>query len=798
MDWQGIESALDEALDVPVAQRRAWLADRYRADPTLLKELVSLLDAAEQATAFLEPESRLDPVTLQPGMRFGVWKIVGSLGRGGMGEVYRVERDDGEYQQTAALKLMRGIAGTDRDRFMAERQIVAGLEHPGIARILDGGLGPDGQPFMVQEFVDGPAIDSWCAREDLGPAERTRLMLDVCEAVSHAHAKLTVHRDIKPSNILVAEGGRTRLIDFGVAQKLGDGASRADPSPVSIEYSAPEVVEGQMATVMSDVYGLAATLFDLIAGRPPIDVGTLPFPAAIRRIVDQSPDRLVAALPPGVRPSGLVRDLDAVLDRALSKSPTARYGTVEAFADDLRRALEGSAVTVRREERGYVARRFLKRRWLPVSAAAAVVLSLSGGLAIALDQAAVAQRERDAALLEQSRLQAVQNYLYFMLRTGAETGGPDADASRILDAAAAQVLDQFQADPQRGGPVARMLGELYFYMNDYEAAKPLLERLMTVRGVDPAIVAGAAYDLAQIKERQAEPEEARALMLRAQSFWNTDPRRWRSELVDSRLTEARLLRDAGDAEGAIRVLRANLPARIAISGPNHRDTGVYHNDLGVMLTAAGRTEEAVPSFQAALAVWSTNGLENGPDALNTLNNLAALEVLSGRPARAEPLFRRAVEVRRKLYGPSAATAALLSNYGKTLMQLDRHAEALPFLREATEMARVHAGVASLHYASAVAGLSEASLATGRAGEAARLSEGAVSEVEAALGPDHPATAIVRIALARVRAAQGRKAEAGRLLDAAQVTLAALGPGAASQIKAIDQIRARYGLDRTAP
>lgn len=790
MSWAQIETVLDEALDQPPEQRRAWLETRCGGDPASLDEVMSLLKAAEDSDAFLEPDRPVD--LLAPGARFGVWKVVETLGHGGMGEVYRVQRDDGEYQQSAALKLMRPLPEAYRNRFLAERQIVAELDHPGVARILDGGLATDGRPFMVQEFVEGLTIDQWCARRRMSSADKVRLIIGVCEAVSHAHAKLIVHRDIKPSNILVSEDGRSRLIDFGVAQQIGGSEGMEDQAPVSVEYAAPELLEGGTASVMTDVYGLAATLFELLSGRPPIDLSGLAAPVAVRRAADEPAARL-RSVSPASMPRLLAADLEAVLDKALSKRSTDRYVTVESFSADLQRALALEPVRARSEERGYQARRFLRRRRLPIAAAAAVLLSLSGGLAAALDQAERAERQRDAALMEQARLQAVQNYLYFMLRTGAETSGPDVDAAGILDAAADQVLQQFQADPRRGGPVMRMLGELYFYMNDYEAAKPLLERLMTAPGVEPALVAAAAYDLAQIKQRQGEPDAARLLLERAQAFWKGDEARWRSELVDSRLIEARILRDGGDVEQAVALLQANLPARMTISGRNHRDSGVYHNDLGVLLAAAGRHVEAAASFQSALDVWAANRLDRGPDALNTLNNLAALEVLSGRPDKAEPLFKRALEVRRTLYGPSAATAALISNYGKTLMQLDRHAEALPLLREAAAMAESHAGGGSLHYASATAGLSEALLATGDIREAERLSVEAVRQVEAALGPDHPATAIVRVSLARVRGAQGRKAEARALLDQAQASLSTLGAAGAAQVKAIDQIRRRYAL-----
>lgn len=793
MDWIRIETVLDEALDAEPEVREALIRARLGDAPGLLQEALSLLAASNASATFLDVPTVTPTPGLEAGTRFGAWCVVSPLGGGGMGEVYLVDRADGEYSQQAALKLMRPLPDSYWERFQTERQILAELDHPGVARLLDGGLSSDGRPFMVMEYVDGSPIDVWSDRHNADVRHRVSLILEVCQAVAHANAKLIVHRDIKPSNILVTEDGRTRLIDFGVARLLAPAVGAWTETPVSIEYAAPELLEGKVATVMTDVYGLAATLYELLSGRAPIMVDGDPIGLAVRKVADEIPPRLTTLLQPPAGQNAFIRDIEAILAKALRKEPTDRYPTVNAFAADMRDALDGRPVSARSGERGYAVRRFAYRRRWPIAAAAAVVLSLTCGLGLALIQAQRAERERDAALLEQARVQAVQQYLYFMLRDAAETGGIDANAEQILDNAAAQVLAQFEADPARGGPVVRMLGELYFYMNDYEAAEPLLTRLMTATDVEPEIVAAAAYDLAQVKLRQSEPEAAARFLTQAQTFWSSDPQRWRSELVESRIAEARLLRDQGRVDESVALLQANLPARLAISGPRHRDTGVLYNDLGVMLVAAGRNEDAIPMFRSALGIWGATGLSQGPDALNTLNNLAALEVLSGRPERAEPLFAQAVAVRRRMYGPSAATAALISNYGKTLLQLNRPAEAAPLLEEATAMARDNAGVGSLHYASALAGLSEAKLKSGDLAQAAGLSEQGLVDVRSELGPSHPATAVVEISLARVRAAQGRRAEARALLSEAQAVLTPLGPAGASQIRAIEQIRTDYRL-----
>jgi predicted Ser/Thr protein kinase len=270
-DWARIEQVFDAAMDLPSDQRldhvRAALADA----PELQAEVIGLIAAATASDGFLEAPTA-EVTTLTEGARIGDWRIAGLIGAGGMGQVYRVQRADGAFEQDAALKIMRALPPAYWARFQAERQILANLEHPGVARLLDGGLGPDNRPYMVMEYVEGAPIDAWAGERRLDPVARVRLILQAAEAVAHANAKLVVHRDIKPSNILVTQEGRTRLIDFGVARLMTGQDARRTETPISVEYVAPELLEGQAASVMTDVYGLGATLYELLS-EPRADPG---------------------------------------------------------------------------------------------------------------------------------------------------------------------------------------------------------------------------------------------------------------------------------------------------------------------------------------------------------------------------------------------------------------------------------------------------------------------------------------------------------------------------------------------
>ena len=790
--WADTEALLDAALELPESERAAFVAEQA-ASEALANEVMALLESAGQAASFLDPDdpggTDADGI-VEDGVRFGAWRVAGLVALGGMGEVYRAERADGLYEQTGALKLMKPLSPDHIEWFERERRVLARLDHPGIARLLDGGVSDCGRPWMVMEFAAGMPLDQWAEQNRPGLRDCLELFLQVCDALGDAHAKLIVHRDVKPSNILVDAGGRAKVIDFGVAN-LSSGES-GQGAPLSLDFAAPELLEGGPASTASDVYGLAATLYTILAGRTPLQLSDLPVQIAARHAVEDEPPGLRTAAAPALK-GAQAADLEAVLAKALSKTAADRYQTIETFAQDLRNLLEVRPVAARRKERGYALRRALLRYRWQTAAAAALVLSLSAGFGASAWHAGQTRIERDWALDEQARLEAVQHYLYFMLRDGADaSGGTSASAGEILEAAADQVSEMFINDPVRGGPVMHALGELYFYLNDYNAAEPILNRLVeSGAAADPAVLARARYDLAQVRLRTGDREQAAALLAEAQSFWARDRTRWERRLVDSRLLEARLLRDTGSLEDGIRLLQANLPSQIRLGGVNDRRTGVYRNDLAVMLHAAGRFEEAARSLEQAMDVWRSLGLENSPDALNSLNNLAAVRVMSGDRAGAAPLFAEIIDIRRSLYGPSAATAAVLSNYGKTLIEIGEAERAVAYLEEAAAMAAEHAGPGSLHYASSMAGLADALAASGRAQEGLLAAQRGYDTALTNAGAENPATALVGISLARELARTGDRARASELLDASEAVFNAMGPAGAAPLQLARNVRAQF-------
>lgn len=791
-DWDVLDEIVDAAMALPADERQAFLETRLAADPEALRKATGILARLAEAEGFLEPAAGPAPQPAATPGQIGVWQVGAELGRGGMGVVYAAARVEGGFEQAGALKLMRGDGAIDLRRFEAERQLLARLEHPGIARLLDGGVSADGQPWMVMERVEGIPIDQWCAERGTALAGRIGLTLAVTEAVGAAHAMLVLHRDLKPGNVLVDAEGRVRVIDFGIAKQLDATDQTQEILPLSAPYAAPELLTGAPVGPPVDVYGAAAVLYELATGRPPVDLAGLPVALGIGRVLDTEPTRLMAlrsdvpAL--AAAPGALVADLDAILAKALRKEAADRYPTIEAFAEDLRRACDGRPVAARAGDRAYRLRRLAWRARWPIAAGLAIVAALGAGLVSTEIQRREALAARDAALAEEQRSDAVRQSLYLLLGESVEAAGTDSNAREVLDQATRRIMAEFARDPGESARVLHAVGELHFYLGDYAAAKTALAPLIAADAakVPGDVLAAARYDMAQAMVRLGEIEAAKPLLAKAQGFWQADTPKWRARLIDSRLVEAQILRGS-DPAAAAAMLQAATREHAAMFGTANRQAGVFRNNLGVALLAAGDPEGAAAALRQAQAIWQATRLTDTPDALNTANNLAALEMLAGRPAAAEPLFAEAVRIRRQLFGTSAGTGALLSNHGKVLLQLGRAKEAEGLLAEAAAMSEQFAGAGSMQHVAALAGLAEARLALGSP-DALALARQALAAAQLGKSPP-PAKAMALLALAKAQKAGGDAAGARQSLAALEAMLPALGPAGARLAEAGKAVRA---------
>ena len=424
-DWEKVKDLFALALEQPREGREEFLRAASGGDAVLLGEVVSLLEAHDESRPVLERKdfgvASLFNATGAgyEGKEFGHYKVIRELGRGGMGAVFLAERADGEFQQQVALKIVRRTFGDSElaRRFRRERQILASLNHPNIARLLDGGVSSDGEPYLVMEYVEGARIDEYCDRRGLSTNARLRLFLAVCRGVSYAHQNLVVHRDIKPSNVLVTKDGVPKLLDFGIAKLLdqehADERTETNWRAFTPEYASPEQVRGEQITTSSDVYTLGVLLHDLLHG--------VRRPAGAHLWRSESAEgRTVATNLPTKQEGGNGQDggrrsvggeLKNIVAMARREEPQRRYASVAQFAEDVQRYLDGLPVRAQKDSFTYRTGKFVRRNKVGVGAAAVVLLSLVAGLALALWQANVARRERDRAERRFSDVRQLSNAL---------------------------------------------------------------------------------------------------------------------------------------------------------------------------------------------------------------------------------------------------------------------------------------------------------------------------------------------------------------------------------------------------
>ncbi len=521
--WQQARAIFDELIDLPLPQREPRLLVACGGDAALLAEVRSLLAAdveddgpgrtstlalnraAPDLLDELGEEAQRKTADAWIGTRLGAWQLQRQIGRGGMGAVYLAERADGAYQQQAAVKLVRADWDSDEllRRFHAERQILAQLSHPNIARLLDGGLSNDGKPYLVLEYVSGHNFIEHCDTLRLGIGQRLALFLTVCSAVEHAHRNLIVHRDLKPSNILVGDDGQVKLLDFGIAKMLEtDGARTATAARTfTPEYAAPEQVRGEPVTTSVDVHALGLLLFELLSGERPYAASASTPAAQERAILELEPpppsrasrtDRQQAITLADARDtdpatlSAMLRgDLDAIVLTALRKDPAQRYASVSVLADDVRRYLSKQPVQARQGHFRYHATRFLQRHALAAGLSAMAVLILIGGLLLSLWQAEQTRQQRDLARIEAEKATAVAGFLTELLR-GANplyTDGASPTARDLLDTAVQRIDEQTDMGVEVRASLLNTMGSAYRALEQHAVAESLFERALEDAGL---------------------------------------------------------------------------------------------------------------------------------------------------------------------------------------------------------------------------------------------------------------------------------------------------------------------------
>jgi eukaryotic-like serine/threonine-protein kinase len=696
--WQRIRDLFERAVELDSGARGDFLGTACEGDPALQAEVEAMLAADAQAQAadtsiggaapdlladLVARHEREADATRWAGRRMGPWRLEREIGRGGMGAVWLAHRDDGAYEGRVAVKLMRaGVDGGDlARRFLAERQILAGLDHPNIARLIDAGRDADGAPFLALEYVEGEAITAWCDRLRLPVEARLRLFLQVCAAVAHAHQRLVVHRDLKPSNILVNAEGRVRLLDFGIAKLIAqDGAATVTAHAVfTPEYAAPEQVRGELATTAVDVYALGVLLYELLSGRQPYQVDSGSPLGWQRAVLEQEPQRPSAAItrrtaraadPSAAALAGqrglaprrlrlqLRGDLDAIVLKALRKDPGARHESVQQLAHDVLAWLEGRPVSARRGSTSYRAWRWMARHALAASLVALAAISLLAGLGAALWQAREARAQRDAAQAqrelareEAQRAEATVKFLtdVFAQADPGNTEGAALTASEVLAAAEREVARDAQLGPEHRLSLALAVANAYRALSENERMYDVMQqrRADITATTSTRLRVEALMALGVAHARLGRGDEALAHYAQAETAnAGGDP------LLQARIDRLFAMMHVNRREvpqGMARIERA-YRTLLAETGPVSEDFVGALDVYLLLLESADRSHEAVavtlPSYRA---LAGTARIPAERRATIQATHAHAL-LLAGELAEAERVVRESLALGATLYG----------------------------------------------------------------------------------------------------------------------------------------------------
>ena len=733
-----LDAWFDRALDLHDAARDAFLADCERHMAGAERELRSLLALAEDP----------DPHRLQPGelsgaqwqamfdasppgierdcspeealpSRIGVWTPVAVLGRGGMGAVYRVERETDGFRQTGALKRLRSDSDSQEflQRFALERRILAGLNHPGIARLLDGGRDDEGRPYLVMECIRGEQIDAYCDRLALGIDARIELFLQVARAVAHAHGNLVAHRDLKPSNILVTEDGAVKLLDFGIAKVLsddGDGARSATRTAVRMftpEYATPEQVLGRPAAASADMYQLGLLLYELLTGHRAQRVEALTQRSLEQAICTDTPakpsDRVVDGASGEVEarsaarassPAALRRrlrgDLDNIVAMALRKEPERRYASAQALIDDLERWRQLRPVSARADTFAYVAGRFVRRHaWAVATSGAmfALIVAYAGTVTL---QARTIARERDRAQAEATKARQVQALVSRLLEAADPelSGGAKLTVREMIDRGWAQIERELEGQPEVQVELLDTVGEAYRKLGEYGRARDLLERELaiarTLEQTTPLALARAQRSNARLMMELGRHHDAEPLLRTSLAAFEHLSPQDRDAIADTHNDLASAHERGGRLDTAEGLYRRSLAMRRDSHGNAHPAVADALGDIGRVARHLGRHDEAVSLFEEALAINRRRLPGAHPELANSLSDLAWAHSGRGEHAEAAKLYAEALSVMRAAVGDRhPAVALVMNNQAITLRDQGDVAQARDLLEQALVIRR---------------------------------------------------------------------------------------------------------------
>jgi len=704
-EFSRLSALFDESIEMAPAEREAWLTALESREPrlaVLLREMCASQDESRER-GFLETSDLVashvaslieaDPGVI--GKQFGPYRVLSLLGHGGMGSVWLAERADGLFTRQVALKLIHPALKSRvmSERFSREREILASLNHPHIARLLDAGFAGDGQSYLALDYVAGTPLTTYCDEHRLSIRERLELFRQVLSAVQYAHAHLVIHRDLKPANILVTEEGQVQLLDFGIAKLLSEGEAKETEltqlggRALTPDYAAPEQIAGAPVTTAADVYALGVMLYELLTGDRPYKLkrdsrGALEEailnadPAAPSRTALNEAATVARATTAKKLTSALRGDLDTIVIKALKKSPAERYATANAFGEDIERYLRGDVVLAQPDSVAYRALKFTRRHWVGIGVVGVLLLTLAAGLAATSYEAKIAAVQRDAAAAQRdravalaSRNQAANNFLNTLITEAVQADKP-VTVEEMLARSEALAKATMRGNPDQLASVLLMLGETYHTMGRDKQAEPLLADALSAarQSSDRALRANIACDHAVVIAAMGRDDEAKRTL--------------QSVIADSSIgamVSAVCLEDraylAQNENNAIDALSFGKLAwerlqQAADATPGQQ--GEFLGSLGYAAFLGGNNVEANRYYADAMARFATHGLQSSATAISVRNNWAIVSDGSGNPRTSLTLYEEALAAARQYGAQSAPPPYLLGNRAKALEDLGRY------------------------------------------------------------------------------------------------------------------------------
>jgi serine/threonine-protein kinase len=725
---RSLEQIVKQAQTLPPGEQLRFIREACASDDLEYESVMAEMHSRQEWFDDARAEAA-EPLRDPAGELIGPYRIVSSLGRGGMGEVFLAERADDQFRQLVAIKLVRrGLLSRHvQSRLRQERQILASLEHPNIARLYDGGSTGDGIPYIVMEYVEGVPIDTYCDKHCLTLEQRLRLFRTVCSAVHRAHQNLIVHRDLKPSNILVTPQGVPKLLDFGIAKLLDDremmhtmAVTQADVRVMTPDHASPEQIRGEIISTASDVYVLGVVLYELLSGYRPFVLRGNRLAELERAICEDTPPTLSAAIAAAqatadsgieeiarqrsVSPAKLRRelrgDLENIVMMAMRKEPERRYASVEQLSADIENYLDDKPVLARADAWTYRTSKFVRRHAVVVTLSAAFIALLIGFTATTLMQSKRIEHERDVAQVERaraqeerSRAQAVASFMVdsFRLADPSQSRGKEITAREILDNNAMRVSRELRSQPALQATLLDTIGNVYLGLGHAGDAEPLIQQALAIRRAltpESVDVASSLYSLNQVFEKKGDLEKSEALARQSLAMNRKLGGDDSLETAVSHCSLGHILQLKGELTAAEQSFQRCLQIRIARLGRDSEWVAPPLDNLGLIAQRRNDYARAEALLREALQIVRRTLGDDHPRYIQYLKHLAEAMYDKGDLRAAEDLSRQSLELHRRVLGPEHPdTIDAMSFRGVFLLETGRLDEAQKVLQNVLELDR---------------------------------------------------------------------------------------------------------------